>query len=131
MSAKQRRAVWPILVVSALSLSVFAFALAHKTPGHLETRLSVQTDQNPIALSNAASNNYVRVGRLWPQLRWNLKALGDRVEKPGKERLTMVGSLSRANEAQPVSVLLLLEFPDRLRLEMQILEPHRIITFNG
>jgi len=67
---------------------------------------------NDIASDNnstmaAASNDYVRVGRLWSQLRWNLKVLGDRVEKPGKERLTMVGSLSRANEALPVSVLLL------------------------
>jgi hypothetical protein len=48
------------------------------------------------------------------------KVLGDRLEKPGKERLILVGSLrrvSKRNENRPTR--LILEFPDRLRLEEQ------------
>jgi hypothetical protein len=46
--------------------------------------------------------------------------LGDRLEKPGKERLIFTGTLRRAskrNEDRPTR--LILEFPDRLRLEEQ------------
>lgn len=63
---------------------------------------------------------YVRRGRLWPQLRPMSVALGDRLEKPGKERLILTGHLRRAskrNENRPTR--LILEFPDRLRLEEQ------------
>jgi hypothetical protein len=64
--------------------------------------------------------NYVRRGLLWPQLRPMSRALGDRLEKPGKERLILVGAMRRAskrNENRPTR--LILEFPDRLRLEEQ------------
>ena len=62
----------------------------------------------------------VRRGLLWPQLRPMSKALGDRLETPGKERLILIGALRRAskkNEGRPAR--LILEFPDRLRLEEQ------------
>jgi hypothetical protein len=60
----------------------------------------------------------VRRGLLWPQLRPMSEALGDRLERPGKERLALLGALRRAskkNEDRPAR--LILEFPDRLRLE--------------
>jgi hypothetical protein len=63
---------------------------------------------------------YVQRARLWPQLRYASEILGDRLEKPGKERLILIGALSRAskkNENRPAR--LILEFPDRLRLEEQ------------
>jgi hypothetical protein len=72
----------------------------------------------PARALNAAG--YVRRGHLWPQLRPMSKALGDRLEKPGKERLILIGALRRAskkNENRPAR--LILEFPDRLRLEEQ------------
>jgi hypothetical protein len=64
--------------------------------------------------------DHVRRGRLWPQLRPMSRALGDRLEKQGKERLILTGHLRRAskrNENRPAR--LILEFPDRLRLEEQ------------
>jgi hypothetical protein len=72
----------------------------------------------PISAPNTIS--YVRRAHLWPQLRYASEVLGDRLEKPGKERLILIGSLSRAskkNENRPTR--LILEFPDRLRLEEQ------------
>jgi hypothetical protein len=79
--------------------------------------------QDTVAAQPAPALNapgYVRRGRLWPQLRPVSEALGDRLEKPGKERLILIGALRRAskkNENRPAR--LLLEFPDRLRLEEQ------------
>jgi len=64
--------------------------------------------------------SYVRRALLWPQLRYASEILGDRLEKPGKERLILIGALRRAskkNETRPAR--LILEFPDRLRLEEQ------------
>jgi hypothetical protein len=64
--------------------------------------------------------SHLRRGRLWAQLRPVSKALGDRLEKPGKERLILAGDLRRAskkNKSRPAR--LILEFPDRLRLEEQ------------
>jgi hypothetical protein len=63
---------------------------------------------------------YVQRARLWPQLRYASEILGDRLEKPGKERLILIGALRRAskkNDNRPAR--LILEFPDRLRLEEQ------------
>jgi hypothetical protein len=67
-----------------------------------------------------SASSYVRRARLWPQLRYASESLGDRLEKPGKERLILIGRLRRAskkNEDRPAR--LVLEFPDRLRLEEQ------------
>jgi hypothetical protein len=72
------------------------------------------------------TNGHVRRGRLWPQLQGALIALGDRLEKPGKERLVLIGTLSRTkNEQFPVR--LILEHPDKLRLE----EPGGVTVFDG
>lgn len=71
-------------------------------------------------MSSPKAISYVRRARLWPQLRYASEVLGDRLEKPGKERLILIGHLRRAskkNENRPTR--LILEFPDRLRLEEQ------------
>jgi len=79
--------------------------------------------QDAVAAQPARALNatgHVRRGLLWPQLRPMSKALGDRLETPGKERLVLIGALRRAskkNENRPTR--LILEFPDRLRLEEQ------------
>jgi hypothetical protein len=82
----------------------------------------------PAAASAAPANRpvYVSRGRLWPQLREALRVLGDRLEKPGKERLTLTGTLSRANDEQ-LPVRLILEYPDKLRLE----EPDGVTVYDG
>jgi hypothetical protein len=74
----------------------------------------------------ANTNGHIRRGRLWPQLQGALIAFGDRLERPGKERLVLIGTLSRTkNEQFPVR--LILEHPDKLRLE----EPDGITVFDG
>src|SRR5438309_1775463 len=131
MSTKQKRVFWPSVIICALGLSVLAFASARRLPVRVPKARGEKGTQNPIAAANANGQDYVRMGKLWPQLRWNLEALGDRLEKPGKERLTITGTLNRAGDTQPLPVLLILQFPDHLRLETQGLGPHQIITFNG
>jgi len=64
---------------------------------------------------------YIERQGIWPQLRSALDAYGDRLEKPGKERLIAIGGLrnasTTANEKLPVR--LVFEFPDKLRIEKQ------------
>lgn len=129
MSKKQKKVLWPLLAIAALGLSAYAFTSSRGLSGR-STPETKPGNQNPFAVANAAGDDYVRMSRLPSQLRWSLKALGDRIQKPGKERLTLTGTLQDANAA-PVPVLLVLEFPDHLRIEMQGTGPHRIITFNG
>jgi hypothetical protein len=75
-------------------------------------------------------NGYIRRGLLRPQLRGALHALGDRLEKPGKERLTLVGTLRRQGSPQASPFRLFLELPHRMRLEEQGAQP-RVIGFDG
>lgn len=64
---------------------------------------------------------YIDRKGVWPQLRSALDAYGDRLEKPGKERMTAVGTLSNASTTanETVPVRLVFEFPDKLRIEKQ------------
>lgn len=64
---------------------------------------------------------YLQRKGIWPQLRSALDAYGDRLEKPGKERLIAVGTISNTNHSinDKIPVRLISEFPDKLRLEKQ------------
>lgn len=85
----------------------------------------------PTPAANAAG--YVRSARLWPSLREALGALGDRLEKPGKERLTLLGTISRSSTSptETFPIRLILEIPDRMRLEEQVGPQVRITIFDG
>jgi hypothetical protein len=69
--------------------------------------------------ANLLGNGYIDRRGVWPQLYSALDAYGDRLEKPGKERLIAVGTLSNANttDNEKVPVRLVSEFPDKLRIE--------------
>ncbi len=56
--------------------------------------------------------------------------MGDRLEKPGRERLSVTATLSRA-DSQAEEVMAVWEFPDRLRLTRQKGNQTRVITFDG
>src|SRR5258708_7457743 len=129
MSKKRKRALWMMVVMTVLSGGVLAFTSTRRVVLSSLTTKRTTPAQNPIAAPNGKSEDYVRSSRLWPQLRWNLKAFGDRLEKPGKERLTMTGTLAHARVTQ--AVILILEFPDHLRIEAGNIGPHQITTFNG
>jgi len=87
--------------------------------------------QNQLNQVSAKREAYVTRSLLSPKLVWNLKALGDRIEKPGRERLTLTGTLTRAKESQPKEVIAVFEFPDRLLLTIQDSIQTRVITFDG
>jgi hypothetical protein len=82
----------------------------------------------PAVMSGA--NIYVRRGLLQSKLHNALNALGDRLEKPGKERVIVIGTLRRQDNQQATSCRLLLEWPRRMRLEEQGAQ-RRVIGFDG
>jgi len=129
MSKNHRRLFWPGLLIVGIAVGAIALASARKDR---ESRLSTERPmvvhfQDPVA--NSESNAYVHSGALWPQLRWNLKALGDRLEKPGKERLVVTGTLDQ--DAQSRTYTAIMEFPDRLNLTIQNGLETRTVTFDG
>jgi hypothetical protein len=77
------------------------------------------------------SADYVRAG----QLRWltadALRRLGDRLERAGKERMTMTGTLTVAGQPAPIPFRMFWELPGRLRLESQISTGTKIVLFDG
>ena len=54
-----------------------------------------------------------------------------RLDKPGRGRLHLTGTLSRANDSQIQEVDAVFEFPERLRLTMQRGNQTRVISFDG
>lgn len=73
---------------------------------------------------------HVRRARLWPQLRAALTTLGDRLERPGRERLLLSGTLTRGTESRRAPLQIIREFPARLRLTEQSGAQLRALTFN-
>jgi hypothetical protein len=127
LSALSRRR--SVELVLALLMTVVAIGLVASTArarrdkkGSVAKHASVA--ERPTPAPNAIG--YVRRVRLSPRLRDALNVLGDRLEKPGKERLILNGVLSRAsnrNEGQPAR--LILESSDKMRLE----EPGRVSIY--
>jgi hypothetical protein len=75
-------------------------------------------------------NSYIRRGLLQSRLRDAMVDLGDRLEKPGKERLTLVGTLRQPRNPGAIPFRLFQEFPRRMRLEEQGSQA-RTIGFDG
>jgi hypothetical protein len=107
--------------VLAFFASVVAVTTVTFTARAWRDKKGFASKQDAVAAQQSPALNatgHVRRGLLWPQLRPMSEALGDRLERPGKERLVLIGALRRAskkNEDRPAR--LILEFPDRLRLE--------------
>jgi len=116
---------WPALLLIAGAATAFALV---STPT-LVRKLATQLAPNPIP-SVTSSPDRVRAGALWPQLRWYFKAFGDRLERPGRERVTLAGMIDRVGE-QPWEFTAVAEFPDRLRLTMMSGFPGRTIVYDG
>ena len=125
---KNPQVLVPVFLISLLMLAALTYAASNKL------RSSNTTTKNPAAgeganLQNGNRSSYLQRSVLSPKLVWHLKALGDRLEKPGRERLSLTGTL--ANDSQSHAVAAVLEFPDRLRLTMQTGAGNRVITFDG
>ena len=125
------------LIIACLIAVVGIVSLAGPgLAGHLWSARSfagkaAQTALPPLAAKQKSA--YVNRSRLWPQLCLALDALGNRLEKPGRERLILNGTLSRPNIAKgaPSPVHVILEAPDRLRLEQQNGSQLQVTVFDG
>lgn len=129
MKKNTKTKVWFALLVLALSLSAITFATA-RILRHETTETKRVVSQNPSNVTRSNRNVYVRRAQLSPRLAMNLNALGNRLEKPGQERLALVGTWRVAGAAQPREFAATLEFPDKLRLNVGGPE-NRVITFDG
>lgn len=123
---------WKLILLSALALATTATALAimpyrAKLMAVFVGTAQVGTAKAPVAEQTAL----VRRTLLRPLLREALNALGDRLEKPGKERLTLTAMLSRGHSRKASPVLIIRQFADKLRLEEQAGGRMNIITFDG
>ena len=128
MKKNRRKVFWPALLIALLVLTALTFAASTKL-----RRVTV-TDSNasnqPAAPARVKRVAYVRPSALTPKLLWHLKAMGDRLEKPGKERLSLTGTLARSTDSQAEEMAAVWEFPDRLRLTRQKGIHARVITFD-
>lgn len=129
MKKNTKTKLWFALPALALSLSAITFATARILRHEA-------TDAKPIAFQNQSNvtrtnrNAYVRRAQMSPRLAMNLNALGNRLEKPGQERLALVGTWRVDGTAQPREFAATMEFPDKLRLSVGGPQ-NRVITFDG
>ena len=129
MKKNTKTKLWFALLALALSLSAITFATA-RILRHETTDTKPVTRQNPSNVTRSNRNAYVLRAQLSPRLALNLNALGNRLEKPGQERLSLVGTWRVAGTAQPREFAATLEFPDKLRLTVGGPQ-NRVITFDG
>lgn len=128
MKKKTKMNFWLALVTLALSLSAITFATAKiLRPKSAETKPVAEQNRANATRSNRSA--YVRRGQLSPRLAMNLGALGNRLEKPGKERLTLWGTLRTATK-ETREFAATLEFPEKLRLVVGG-PKNRVVTFDG
>jgi hypothetical protein len=122
------RVIKPALALLTLVIAITLIAFTVRARW---VKTDAPAKQSAIALQPTPGvRSYVQRARLQPQLRDTLKVLGDRLERPGKERLTLVGTLRRQNNPQAIPFRLLLELPRRMRLEEQGAQA-RVIGFDG
>jgi hypothetical protein len=113
-----------LAAIVAITLATFTARAWRNKNGSAARRDAVATQPIPAV----KATGYVSRPYLWPRLRDAVRALGDRVEKPGKERLILTGQMSRASRgSNKLDVRLILEFPNKLRLE----EQDRVTTYDG
>jgi hypothetical protein len=122
---KNHRVIWLTLVIACLVFTALTFVAYGKLRG-LRNGYSKNTAQASVKRAT-----YVRRSSLSPKLVSYLNAMGDRLEKPGRERLNLTGTLSRANDSQTQEVVAVFEFPERLRLTMQKGSQTRVVSFDG
>ena len=131
MTKKLKGSVWLPLLIAALGVSAAGFAFSGMMSRQPASSATLETRQNVSNVSRGSRKEYVNRGLLTPRLAMHLNALGNRLEKPGKERLIVTGVLRLATDSQPRPVAATLEFPDRFRLVLQHGPQSRLITFDG
>lgn len=127
MTKKIKANFWLLLLITAVGLTAVGFAATRMMS---RTAASGDTQQNGSNKRRGNDKALVRRGLLSPSLQMHLNALGNRLEKAGKERLTIAGELRSAAESQPREIAATLEYPGKLRLGIQNGQQNRLITFD-
>ena len=120
----KRKFIVAFTLVALLALTGLIFVSARSKSVRIKT-----TNAASVKASTTAQRLYVRPGALWPQLRWNLKALGDRLERPGKEQIAAQGTLTR--HGVPAPIVLNVEPLNRLTLAIQTGIQSEAVQFDG
>jgi hypothetical protein len=131
MSKKLKKIVWSIPFVIVLGLTALAFTSTRAPHEPAITGEPEKQGANKSAPKTRRKAEHVKRAQLPPQLRWTLDAMGDRLQKPGKERLTLSGVLTLQDEPQPVPFTAVLQFPDRLRMTLHSASKGRVVSFDG
>lgn len=134
MSSKQGKFNWAAILILTTALTGLYFVSArtrsaNPSPDALAAQGAGQSEQ--AAAESRVARDLARRARVRPRLRDALKALGDRLEKPGKERLTLSGTLRRAGETQGTPFVAVYQQPGRLRFQKAQGQGPQTITFNG
>jgi hypothetical protein len=95
---KKKPMLWPLFVLMAIALSALSYAAVRAAKRSFARATKPQQQYISVTARNKEITR-VRRGAISPQLRANLKALGDRLEIAGKERLTLVGTVTQNGEA--------------------------------
>jgi hypothetical protein len=122
-----------VLAAFGICIMLIAVTMALVPGSGLRNLLSADASATK-TLQPPARNQIKRIKRvlLWPQFQNTLQAMGNRLEAVGKERLILVGAIRR-NSARAVEtpMRMVIEMPDRFRLEEQIGNGVRVTTFDG
>lgn len=127
MSKKTKSNLW-LLLISVISLSAVGFAAAAIM--RRQPAATAKPDMQQNHPDKNKDRGYVHRGRLSSKLAMHLNALGNRLEKPGKERVTITGELRSSSDSSTHEIAATLEFPDKLRLGIQNGQQNRLITFD-
>ncbi len=123
-----------VLAAFGICLLLIAVTMALVPSSELRNLFSADASITTKTLQPPARTQAKRVKRvlLWPQFQNTLQALGNRFEAVGKERLILSGTIRRnSGRAVETPMRLVIELPDRFRLEEQIGNGLRVTTFDG
>ena len=110
ISNHKRYALLALLLVTITISAVAVVSSKRKAAAAAKSTVAAQAANAPAA---GPRMDYVHRGRLWPHLRDAQRQFGDRLERPGRERLALVGTLSHLvnNQMVTVPVRFITEFP--------------------
>lgn len=113
------------------ALAMGARTLLKSSPKKASAPKALRSAATPLPGSPTGGDaEHVRRGQLWPQLHGALTATGDRLEKPGKERQTLAGTITRGG-SPPSPLTVVRDYPDLMRVEVTAGLTTRVTAFNG
>lgn len=110
--------------------TITAFTMIRPWSKAKQDPVNAQTAANEAAAAD--TDLYINRVLLSPNLRDVIKVVGNRFEKPGKERVTWLGTISRPSSSATKNALrLTLEYPGKLRLEEDDNGKQKVTVFDG